>query len=218
MDSKIVLVIGAGALAYMWWKSQGTSSETIPSDAQYVGQLASGQTTTVTGGSVTGPAYIYYSPSTGGTYASSAAPTAAQIAAANAAGGSAGSGTGTGSGTGSSASTQAPTSTPDSPVSSGSLASMYTTLVQKASTDSFFSQVNGVWQGTPYHWNFYLQTLLPAGDTAPDPTQVFPNVDLTQPMPATTYWAAMAPYLTAHLGLSGGRGMGNIPWAWRFAA
>jgi len=209
MDSKIVLVIGAGALAYMWWKSQGSS---IPSDAEYVGQLASGQTTTVSGGSVTGPAYIYYSPSTGKTYASSTAPTSAQIAAANSAAGSGGS-----------QSSQSPISGGDSPASgsgpvSGQLASIYSGLTAKASADSNFAQVNGVWQGTPYHWNFYLQTLLPSGDTAPDPSVVFPGVDTSQPMPATTYWAAVAPYLTSHFGLSGGRGMGSVPWAWRFAA
>ena len=41
-----------------------------------------------------------------------------------------------------------------------------------------------------------------SGTWPPDPQVVFPGVDLTQPMSASTYWASMQPAM-AHAGLSG---------------
>jgi hypothetical protein len=56
---------------------------------------------------------------------------------------------------------------------------------------------------TPDQWNWYLMQTSPQLGPAPDPLLVFPGVDRSQPMFAGVYWAAMAPYLRAHLGLSG---------------
>lgn len=234
MDSSTLFLIGGAALLFLWWSSGGLTgassalSASLPSDAGYLAQLGTGQTATVTAGTVTGPAYIYYSPSTGDTYASATAPTTAQqqlgstytSASAPSSSPATGSTVNTGG--------NIPTSPPlgNSPTASTqTLAHIYSAIVAAAQGDGNFTNVGGVWQGTPYHWNYYLaQTATqPAGTSGtwpPDLGAVFPGVDLTAPMSSTTYWAGMAPYLTSNFGLHGLGGLGALRAVWnaRFAA
>jgi hypothetical protein len=84
-----------------------------------------------------------------------------------------------------------------------SLASIFSNILAGASTDTNFTGAGNALSASPYHWNVYLQSALPAGDSIPDLGTVFPGVDLTQPMSATTYWAGMGPALTKAYGLSG---------------
>ena len=83
------------------------------------------------------------------------------------------------------------------------------TAAVNASNDPSFTAVNGVPQGTPEDWTDYLVELIPNSpvpgyDWPPDLTQVFPNVDLTQPMSGPTYWSGMSAYLGSKMGMSGG--------------
>src|ERR1700722_15121991 len=78
MNSTIILLAGGAALLY--YLMQGSS---LPSDAVAVSNtpLATGATVTVGTQSLTGPGYVYFSPSTGSYYVNSQAPTAAQLSA-----------------------------------------------------------------------------------------------------------------------------------------
>jgi hypothetical protein len=61
---------------------------------------------------------------------------------------------------------------------------------------------NGVTTTGPDGWNYYLnETGLVSG--LPDPLEVFPGVDRTQPMTSAEYWAGMSAWLARNKGLSG---------------
>jgi len=84
-----------------------------------------------------------------------------------------------------------------------SLANIYAGMVANANAPT-----SGL---TPYQWNFSLQNMLtPLGKTAPDPQVVFAGTDLRQNMSAAQFWAKMAPYLTANMGISGLHGLGAM--------
>lgn len=85
-----------------------------------------------------------------------------------------------------------------------SLASVYSNILAGASTDPNFTGAGDALSSTPYRWSTYLNIALQGiGKTSPDLSTVFPGVDLTQPMAATTFWASMGPALTQAYGLSG---------------
>ena len=63
---------------------------------------------------------------------------------------------------------------------------------------------------TPYVFNYYLMLPAVSGgkiSTAPDVNVVFPNVNTSNPMPFSQYWAGMMSYLQSQ-GMSGLRGLG----------
>ncbi len=89
MNPQIILLIGAGVLAYLWFQSQGTS---LPSDAAFISQVAAGTAAAVPqswasgasaapGTDTTAISYLYYGPSENTYYLVATAPTAAQTAA-----------------------------------------------------------------------------------------------------------------------------------------
>jgi hypothetical protein len=121
--------------------------------------------------------------------------------------------------TGGSITVNPPLPTGDVPASGGmSLAALYTAMVNAASTDQQFTNHDGDWWGTPYHWNFYVSYVDPGSPVngmtwPPNPSDVFPGVDLNQPMASKTYWAAMSPWLQSKYGMSGLRGLGAVQFA-----
>jgi hypothetical protein len=209
MNSTIVLLAGGAAL--LWYLTQGSS---LPSDAVAVSStpLATGATVTVGTQTLTGPGYVYFSPSTGSYYVSSQAPTAAQISAGAVLFG----GAATTAPTAPAAPLNPPAAGPApviAPATQGVLGSLWSQAQAAAANDA--NLVNG--QMSAYHWNFYLSYIMPnapAGYTGPvwppDPAVVFGSTaNATAPMTASAYWAAMQPALTGY-GLSGFRGMGAI--------
>lgn len=79
-----------------------------------------------------------------------------------------------------------------------SLDAIYTRLAAK---------VSGAFGTAPQSadsYNYFLAAELPAGSAPPDPCLVFGDgCGRGAPMTLANYWGAMAPYLRAHLGLSG---------------
>ena len=222
MDAgKLITFAAVGVGGWWLYDNLFASSSSIPSDAQYVGQLPAGsayavpQSFTSLSGSTGGPtagtattaiAYVYHSVSTGLFYLSYTAPTAAQIPpttttpAASATGSSATT-TPASSASGSSATTATP-----STGTTSTLAQIWAKAQAAAAPDASFIKNGG--SLTPYQWNFYIsyvQQAAPSGYSGtwpPDPQVVFPGVDLTQPMSAATYWASMQPAMAVG-GLSG---------------
>jgi len=231
MNSKLILLIGAGVVVYVWWESQkanATGASSLPSDAvpmlaqgtQTPLSLQAGQSGTVGSQTLSGPGYVYYSPSTKLFYVSATAPSAAQIAAAVSLT-SAPSSTGTTPPQNTTTTTPpATTSTYKTPAgatvsSPTTLAGIWAAIQQWAAADPNFTTSGGVLSGLPDHWNFYLAYIsptAPAGYTGawpPDLNAVFPGIDVTQPMTATAFWAGMGAYLSKG-GLSGLAGMGGL--------
>ena len=95
------------------------------------------------------------------------------------------------------------------------LAGLWAAIQQWAASDSAFTTSGGVVSGSPYHWSFYVSYIWPnapsgwSGTWPPDLSSVFPGVDLTQPMTASTFWAGMGAALQK-AGLSGLYGMAGL--------
>lgn len=122
--------------------------------------------------------------------------------------------------TGGSITVAPPSGTSTPAVSQWSLAGLYTAIVAAASKDQQFTYHDGDWWGTPYHWNYYISYVDPTSPSSgmtwpPNPSDVFPGVDLSQPMASKTYWAAMSPWLQSKYGMSGLRGLGDVQFAHR---
>jgi hypothetical protein len=213
MNSTIILVVGAGALAWYWIQSQAS----LPSDAVAVSgtPLASGASLAIGSQTLTGPGYVYFSKSTGSYYVNSQAPTAAQLSAGATLFGSAASTTpptNTGSGTVPNPPAEGPVPV-TTPATQSVLGSLWSQAQAAAVNDA--NLVNG--QMSAFHWNAYLPYIManaPAGYTGPswppDPQVVFGSLAAASaPMTAAAFWAVMQPYLTQQ-GLSGFRGMGSI--------
>jgi hypothetical protein len=186
----------------------------LPADAAYVAQLASGQTATLGGQPFTGPAYIYYSPSTAKFYSSSTAPTAAQTAAGQSmAGGSVGAPATTTTAT-SSGPVTSPTATVAPPTGTAtttaatvqSLDSVYTQLKTLAGSDPNFTGSGDALSSSPDHWNVYVNQLLPGASLNLD--TLFGGPNRFSPVTAAQFWALAGPVLGKQFGLSGYRGMG----------
>lgn len=218
---KLVAVAAVGVGGYFLYNSFFGAA--LPADAEYIGQLTSStpQSAALPAGgtqTLTGPGYVYYGPSEGQYYVSQTAPTAAQSAAQSSAlAASTPSSTGSTVTTSPSAGTTTPVAVGPAPVVASaagsssaptSLAAIWSAMQAAAALDSNFTNSGGVLSGTPYHWMFYLTYVSPSappgftGVWPPNLAEVFPGVDLTQPMASTTFWAALQPYL-AHEGLSG---------------
>ena len=216
MNPQIILLIGAGVLAYLWFQSQGTS---LPSDAVFEGQVAAGTAVAVPqswaysatpGASLpaSGPAtraisYLYYGPSEGMYYLVATPPTAAQTAAAAAVD------NGANPTAAAAAAAPAPTPAPAAPASTPSgIAAIWAKAVAAAQNDANYIANNGQMSGS--QWNFYIsyvQPSAPAGFTGPNwPPEVANTSGL---MTAAAYWALMLPEMNQY-GLSGFRGMGAI--------
>lgn len=103
-------------------------------------------------------------------------------------------GTGTPAGTGTTGGTVNPPAAP----AFNSLDAIYTRVAAK---------VNAAVGSAPQSadsFDWYLKDELPAGTAPPDPCFVFGDgCGRATPMTLANYWGAMAPYLRAHLGLSG---------------
>lgn len=238
MNSKVILLIGAGVLAYVWWQSQNA----LPSDAVAVtpAALASGASVTAGTQTLTGPGYIFYSPSTKLYYVSATAPTAAQLSAGAAlfsATPTSSTGTGTGTGTtatGTQTTTTPPTNAAPTGASNGepatyttpaggqsatptTLAGLWAAIQQWAAADGNLNGAgSGVLQGLPDHWNFYVGYIWPSAPSGysgtswpPDLNAVFPGYDASTSMTGTQFWTGMHAYLQAG-GLSGLRGLSGL--------
>lgn len=110
-----------------------------------------------------------------------------------------------------------PAITPTTPTITPTPAPTTTTVVSTApapttpafnSLDAIYTRLAasvGNQQLDPDGFNFYLNQQLPSGVSAPDPLAVFTQAgfDRTQSMSLANYWGAVAPYLSAHMGLSG---------------
>lgn len=79
---------------------------------------------------------------------------------------------------------------------------VYTGLLNSVQGDLNFTGSGPATSATPYQWNFYLARII-TSPQLPGPGDVFPGLDVNQPMTLATYWAAMAPWLVANAGLSG---------------
>src|ERR1035441_4730570 len=213
-----ILTIGAVAVGgYFLYETFFANA--LPADAGYVAQVAAGQTVLVNGQSVTGPAYVYYSPSTKQYYSNSTAPTQAQITAGQAmgAGGSTGAlstsltvnpTAGQTASSGGQVSTTVTTGGPPAAATTvepppqqalPSLTSIYSNVIAGASTDPNFTGAGDSLTSSGYRWNVYLTLSLPAGKSIPN----IPGFDLSQNMTAKQYWAVMGPALTSAYGMSG---------------
>ena len=102
------------------------------------------------------------------------------------------------------------------------LASLYQSLLALAGADSQFTGTGDALTGTGYQWGFYLQRILQPGSVVDLPAglyldTVFPGIDMSQPMTAAAFWAAMGPAIGKLYGLSGFRalrgiyGLGDLP-------
>ena len=99
----------------------------------------------------------------------------------------------------SSTSTSTSTMTPAKP----SLSALATSIQNGAATDPNFS--GSPLQGSGYRWQTYLNIALQSTGVATPATPA--GLDLSQNMTFQTYWAAVAPTLTAAYGLSGLMGL-----------
>ena len=222
-SSGLLLLLGGGVLLYMWWQSQSTATAStsstagtvgagaLPSDAAYVGNVGTGGTWNT----IVGPAYVYFSPSTQMYYQSQAAPSAAQVTAGAVAFNPQGVLAGSGTAVNSSASTSGSGTSSTPSTSSGmSLAAIYSAMLNASKNDAQFIAQGSML--TPYQWNVYLGNVDPTPPQAgitwpPDPSDMLPpGTDLTVPISATAYWAAVSPFLSAKYGMSGLRGMGGL--------
>jgi hypothetical protein len=110
------------------------------------------------------------------------------------------------------------------------LAGLWNDIQAWAATDSNFTSVGGVLQGTPDHWSFYISYIWPnaptgwAGAWPPDTNAMvsaaLPGVDFTQPMTGARWWAVVMPGLQGG-GLSGlacGCDGGGEVWFWLLGA
>ena len=106
--------------------------------------------------------------------------------------------------------TGGPVTPPTPAAGSPTLAAIYSNILAGASTDPNFTGSGASLSGIPNRWMTYLNLALQGtAFTAPSTSTVFPGVDLTQPMTATTFWASMGPALTSAYGLSGFCGLGQ---------
>lgn len=106
--------------------------------------------------------------------------------------------------------TGGPVTPPTPAAGSPTLAAIYSNILAGASTDPNFTGSGASLSGIPNRWMTYLNLALQGTSfSAPSTSTVFPGVDLTQPMTATTFWAAMGPALTSAYGLSGFCGLGQ---------
>lgn len=106
---------------------------------------------------------------------------------------------------------------PTPPAGTGASSAMtldgvYTQLKALAAPDPNYTGTGDNLSGTPYHWQTDLNVILPNNNI--DLSTLFPNIDLTQPMTAASFWATVGPYLHTHLGLSapgfGGLGLAGL--------
>jgi hypothetical protein len=86
---------------------------------------------------------------------------------------------------------------------SGSLSTLMNQVNGAATLDTNFARdANGLPYGTPYHWAFYLTFFNPSITSVPL-GQLFPGIDLNQPMSQANFWAGVSGYLGKTYGLSG---------------
>lgn len=234
----IILVGLAVALYYFSQQSSGGASlpaDALPllTNGAPV-QLGSGQSVALGSQTITGPGYVYFGASENLYYVAAGAPTSAQLAAAqkvfgtpaSSSGSSSSSSGSSGSSTsgGSTISAAPPASVQPATYKTPSggtaptpttLAGLWTAIQSWAAADSNFAGSGASLSGTPYHWAFYLQFIWPntpsgwSGAWPPGLSAVFPNVDLTQPMSATTFWTGMGGQLQKG-GLSGLSGLSAL--------
>lgn len=186
--STLLMLAGAGIGG--WWLYNNYFG--LPSDAGYVGQLPTGQSITEpTGATLTGPGYVYYSPSAKQFYLRSSAPTQAQITAGQSLPAATGGTTTTGGTTAAPVnSTPAPTGGTVSipageiplPASNlnavgeplyytaqgtqfqtpANLADLWGAVVNWAMKDPNYTDVPGEgWSSSPYHWETTLNAVWP---------------------------------------------------------
>lgn len=80
------------------------------------------------------------------------------------------------------------------------LDSIYNALKAAAQPDQQFTGSGDSLTGLPFHWDFYLQRVVPQGTTIP----ADPFTDVNTPISAPVYWASVAPLLkAANPGLGG---------------
>jgi hypothetical protein len=205
VNSKVILLIGAGVLMYLWYESQNTTTAAatgLPADAIPV--LSTAGTQISSSGS-----YVWYGPSEGQVYSSATAATAAQISAgatywATAAGQTAyATIMGTGSTTGGGAPPPpAPSNNPPAVATGGTngepatytlpggagsaatpttLAGLWSAIQQWAASDSNFTTSGGVLSGLPDHWNFYVNYIWPVAPTGYSGGSWPPNMNAVFP-------------------------------------
>lgn len=200
-------------------------------------QLSSGQSATAGSQTISGPGYVWYGPSENTYYVSATAATAAQISAASSTTSSGTTGSSTNGTTpattssGSSSTSSNTTSSGSTPeVVSGepttyptpgggtgttptNLAGLWSAMQAWAGQDTNFTGSGSSLEGSGDHWMFYVTEVwpnAPAGYPSvwpPNWATVFPGVDESQQMTASTFWGGMQPYLQSQ-GLSGMRGLG----------
>jgi hypothetical protein len=176
-------------------------------------QLASGQSATMGTQTLTGPGYIYYSPSTKLYYVNATAPTTAQLSAYVTLVTTQAAASNPPITPGSTISTVvpagAPTAPPTTPTGS-TLDSLYTAMIALITKDKdpqFTGSGSGL-SASAWQFNYYLQLVGPSL-SIPDPTVVFGGTPAaTGPMTAAAYWAKMAPALQASNAGLAGMGLG----------